>query len=189
MRVAAIVLAAGSSRRMGANKLLLPVEGEPMIRRVVGRVLAAGADPVIVVLGHQSDEVLSALAGLAVVPVLNPRHADGMASSLRVGIAAVPADRAFLVALGDMPWVRVDTIGRLIAAAAPGMIAVPVHAGARGNPTLWDPVFRDELLAVSGDVGGRAIIAARPDKVLAIPVDDPGALRDVDLPPDVPPAP
>jgi len=181
---AAITLAAGSSRRMGGgiNKLLAEVDGEPMIRRVVRTVLAARVSRVVVVLGHEADRVRAVLADLDVTTVENPDHAAGMASSLRVGLDVVSAHVSVLVALGDMPWVRVETLNRLIAEAGPGRIVVPVHDGRRGNPVLWDRCFFPQLLTLVGDAGGRAIIAARPDAVRAVFVDDPGALRDADTP-------
>jgi len=181
---AAVVLAAGSSRRMGegGNKLLTLIDGEPMVRRVVRSVLASRAAAVVVVLGHEADRVRAVLAGLEVTAVDNPEYASGMASSLRAGIAAVADHASVLVALGDMPRVRVDTLDRLIAEAGPGRIVVPVANGRRGNPVLWDRSFFSGLLNLSGDAGARGVIAARPDAVTSVVVDDLGVLFDVDTP-------
>jgi len=181
---AAVVLAAGSSRRMGGgiNKLTTLIDGEPMVRRVVRTVLSARSSRVVVVLGHEADLVRAALDGLEAEIAENPDHASGMASSLRVGLGRVSDHVSVLAALGDMPWVRVDTLNRLIAGAGPGRIVVPVHDGRRGNPVLWDRVFFPQLLTLTGDAGARGLIAARPDAVTAVPVDDLGVLRDVDTP-------
>ncbi len=190
-RIAAIVLAAGRSTRMGAlNKLLAPVAGEPLVRHTVRAVLASQARPVTVVLGHAADEVRTALAGLDVTCVDNPDHAQGMSTSLRTGLAALPPDvDAALVCLGDMPWVSAAAVDRLIAAYSPAdgrHVCVPTHAGTRGNPVLWARRHFDELQGVSGDAGARTILARLGDAVCEVPVEDDGVLRDVDVPEALP---
>ncbi|GAB4179077.1 MAG: molybdopterin-binding/glycosyltransferase family 2 protein [Thalassobaculales bacterium] len=186
-RIAALVLAAGSSRRMGAqNKLLLPVDGEPMVRRTVGQVLASKAVSVTVVTGHQGDLVRAALAGLAVATVDNPGHEAGMASSLKAGIAALPADiDGVVVCLGDMPKVPAAVIDQLIAAFDPlegRAICVPVHGGRRGNPVLWARRFLPAMQALSGDAGARALLAGNAELVAEVPVAEAGVLIDFDTP-------
>ncbi|HTN96817.1 MAG TPA: molybdopterin-binding/glycosyltransferase family 2 protein, partial [Nordella sp.] len=139
--IAGIILAAGRSTRMGANKLLSVVNDRAMIRMTAEALLASSARPVLVVTGHERERVEAALTGLDVHFVYNPAFASGLASSLKAGIAAVPggADGA-VVALGDMPLVAGRHVNRLIAAFSPAekrTIIVPVHAGERGNPVLW----------------------------------------------------
>lgn len=188
--VACIVLAAGSSRRAGpVNKLLQDLDGEPLIRRSVRTCISAALGPVLVVLGHQSEQVRAALSGLPVQFVDNPQHAEGMASSIRAGVQALAAHSvsgAFVV-LGDMPFLRQEELLTLAQAHTPStqhLVVVPV-AGAgssrrRGNPVLWPARCFDQLLALRGDVGGKAILQASPGAVLEVPVEDGGVLRDVD---------
>ncbi|HYD65256.1 molybdopterin-binding/glycosyltransferase family 2 protein [Azospirillum sp.] len=186
-RIAALVLAAGRSTRMGGpNKLLADLDGRALVARTVDAALASRARPVIVVTGHQRDEVAAALAGRPVQFVHNPDFAEGLSTSLRAGLAAVPADAdGALVCLGDMPEVSGAVIDRLIAAYNPvegRAICVPVAGGKRGNPVLWDRGFFADMAAVAGDTGAKHLIGANPDQVAEVPVDDEAVLRDVDTP-------
>jgi len=163
-RVAAVVLAAGRSSRMGeVNKLTAEINGKPLVRIVVEQTLASQASPVIVVTGHEREKVEAALAGLSVKLVHNPRYADGLGSSLKTGIAAVPEEAdAVIVCLGDMPRVDAALMNQLIAAYDPergALAAVPVIDGHRGNPVLWSRRFFPDLMAVQGDIGARNLIA------------------------------
>jgi len=185
-RVAAIVLAAGRSTRMGgSNKLLAEVGGRPLARIAVEEALASRADPVIVVTGHQRERVEQALAGLKVRFVHNPDFADGLSTSLKAGIAAVPADSdGAIVCLGDMPQVRAALIDRLIAAFDPArgaLVVVPIIEGKRGNPVLWSRRFFPELAALEGDVGARHLIATYGEALTEVPADA-AALIDIDTP-------
>jgi molybdenum cofactor cytidylyltransferase len=186
-RVAAIVLAAGMSRRMGGpNKLLATIDGVPMVARVVDAFLASKADPVLVVLGHQAGEVRAALAGRDVRFVDNPQYEEGLGASLRAGIEAVDetVDGA-LVALGDMPWIRPDHIDALIAAFDPAgaaTIVVPVHDRKRGHPVLWSARHFAEMRKLGGDVGARGLMERHADAVRAVPIDDAAVHLDVDTP-------
>ena len=185
-RVAAIVLAAGRSTRMGGpNKLLADIGGRPMVRIVVEEVLGSRARPVIVITGHQRDRVEAALSGLAVEFVHNPNFADGLSTSLKAGIAALPADvDGTIVCLGDMPDVDADLINRLIAAFDPergARVVVPTIAGKRGNPVVWSRRFFPDLASLDGDVGARHLIAGYQEAVIEVPADK-AALVDVDTP-------
>ncbi len=185
--IAAIVLAAGRSTRMGGpNKLLAEVHGTPLVRLAVEQALASTARPVIVVTGHQRERVEAALAGSGVVFVHNPDYADGISTSVKAGIAAVPpqADGA-IVCLGDMPQVDAKLIDRLISAFDPekgALVVVPVMDGKRGNPVVWSRRFFPELGEIGGDVGARHLIASYPEAVAEVPVAGRGALFDVDTP-------
>ncbi len=184
-RIAAVVLAAGRSTRMGGpNKLLAEIGGRALVRIAVEEVLASRARPVVVVTGHQHERVETALAGLDVVFVRNPDYAEGLSSSLKAGIAAVPpAADATLVCLGDMPQVEAGVIDRLLAAYNPegaGLIVVPTIAGKRGNPVVWSRRFFADFAKLTGDVGARALIAAYPEAVAEVALTDAGALTDVD---------
>ena len=186
-RIAAVVLAAGRSTRMGGpNKLLAEIARRPLVRIVAEEALASRADPVIVVAGHQRAEVEKALAGLRVRIVHNPDFAEGLGTSLRAGIAAVPADSdAAIVCLGDMPRVDATLMNRLIAAFDPdrgALAVVPTFEGKRGNPVLWSRRFFPDLMAIEGDVGARHLIGRYSEAVAEVPVEGKAALIDVDTP-------
>jgi molybdenum cofactor cytidylyltransferase len=187
LRLAAIVLAGGQSRRMGRrNKLLIEVDGTPMVVRAVDTVAAAGFDPVIVVTGHQADRVRALLAGRDVAFAHNPDYAAGISTSLRAGINALPDGiDGVLVALGDMPRVRPDHLRRLADAfdpAAERAICLPTWQGKRGNPVLWARRFFAEMADVGGDVGARHIVGEHAELVCEVEMADDGVLIDVDSP-------
>jgi molybdenum cofactor cytidylyltransferase len=185
--VAAIILAAGRSTRMGGpNKLLAELDGRKLVRIATEQALASRASDVIVVTGHQADLVEQALSGLKVRFVRNPDFAGGLASSVKAGIAAVPAtvDGA-IVCLGDMPLIDAHLIDRLIEAFAPergNLIVVPVADGRRGNPVLWSRRFFNELMTLDGDIGARHVIAKHSEAVAEVPVEGDGAFLDIDTP-------
>lgn len=186
-KAAAIVLAAGRSTRMGGpNKLLADVGGRPMARIAVEQALASKAKPVIVVTGHQRERIEAALAGLPVTFVHNPDFADGLSTSLKAGVAALPSDvDGVIVCLGDMPQVDAALIDRLLTSFDPergALVVVPTIAGKRGNPVVWSRRFFSELSALDGDVGARHLISAYPEAVVEVPVDGNAAVTDVDTP-------
>jgi len=185
--VAALILAAGRSSRMGGpNKLLEEIGRRPLVRIAVEEALASQARPVVVVTGHQRERVEAALAGLPVKLVHNPAFAGGLGSSLRTGIAALPAQAdGVIVCLGDMPQVDAALIDRLIGAldADKGaLIAVPTIKGQRGNPVVWSRRFFPELMAVEGDVGARHLIGQYAEGVVEVPATGNAALTDIDTP-------
>jgi molybdenum cofactor cytidylyltransferase len=186
-RIAAVVLAAGRSTRMGGpNKLVAEIAGRPLIRIVTEAALDSRADPVIVVAGHQRGEIEKALAGLAVRIVHNPDFAEGLGTSLRAGIAAVPAQcDGAIVCLGDMPQVDAALMNRLIAAFDPdrgALVVVPAFEGKRGNPVLWSRRFFPDLIAIEGDVGARHLIGRYGEAMAEVAVEGKAALIDVDTP-------
>lgn len=185
--VAAVILAAGRSTRMGGpNKLLAELNGKKLVRIVAEQALASRASPVIVVTGHQGAEVAAALDGLDVTLVDNPRFADGLATSVKAGIAAVPASSdGAIVCLGDMPLIDTRLIDRLIGSFAPdrgSLIVLPVAGGRRGNPVLWSRRFFPELMTLDGDIGARHLIALHAEAVAEVEVDGKGAFLDIDTP-------
>ncbi len=186
-RVAALVLAAGQSRRMGReNKLLAKVNGKAMVRHVVEGVLSSQANSVTVVLGHESEAVKKALAGLDLEFVLNPDFAEGLSTSLLCGLSNLSGDiDAVLVCLGDMPFVSAPTIDALISKFDPaqdGKICVPTFEGKRGNPVLWAAEFIPEMLEAAGDTGAKHLIGQYRDFVRDVPMDDIAVLTDIDTP-------
>ncbi|MGB6285025.1 MAG: molybdopterin-binding/glycosyltransferase family 2 protein [Xanthobacteraceae bacterium] len=185
--IAAVVLAAGRSSRMGgSNKLLAQIGGRPLLRMVVEAALASQARPVLVVTGHQRERVESALADLPVTFVHNPDYAEGLGTSLKAGIAALPAEvDGVVVCLGDMPQVDAALINRLIGAIDPdkgALVAVPTIDGKRGNPVVWSRRFFPDLMAVEGDVGARHLIGRYGEAVVEVPVSGAAALTDIDTP-------
>ena len=178
--IAAIVLAAGRASRMGANKLLVELDGEALVRHAVRAARAIG--PVTVVTGHDAKDVRAALADLDVACVHNAAYATGMASSIAAGIAACAADAdGALICLGDMPRVTSAHLARLVAAfAGPSSIVAPTCHGRRGNPVLWGRDHFAALAALAGDTGARALLATHA--VTWIALDDPAILVDVDTP-------
>jgi molybdenum cofactor cytidylyltransferase len=185
--VAAVILAAGRSTRMGGpNKLLAELDGKKLVRIAAEQALASKASEVVVVTGHQAELVEKALAGLNVRFVRNPEFAGGLASSVKAGIAAVPdnADGA-VICLGDMPLISAGLIDRLVEAFAPdrgNLIVVPVADGRRGNPVLWSRRFFKELMTLDGDIGARHLIAKHAEAVAEVPVEGQSAFLDIDTP-------
>ena len=184
-RIAAIVLAAGRSSRMApSNKLLAEIHGKPMVACVVDAAISSRASPVIVVVGSDADRVRGALAGRGATIVENSGFAEGLSSSLRAGLAAVPADAdGALVLLGDMPRVGAHHLDRLIAAFDPlarRAICVPTFCARLGNPVLWSAAYFSEIAALSGDAGARALIARYPAQTVEVEMPDDGVLVDVD---------
>jgi molybdenum cofactor cytidylyltransferase len=187
--VGGIILGAGESSRFGSeNKLLTPVDGTPVIRRVAGIALESPLDEVVTVLGHDADAVAEALGGLPVSTTYNGDYAAGQSSSLRCGIDLAHRSDwdAAVVLLGDMPFVNPTTIERLIEAylSGAGSIVAPQCDGRRGNPVLFDRSLYERLCSVSGDRGGRELVATHPGTV-RVHTDDRGVLRDVDTPRDL----
>jgi molybdenum cofactor cytidylyltransferase len=186
-RLAAILLAAGRSTRMGGpNKLIAEISGRPLVRIAAAELLASRARPVIVVTGHQRERVAAALKGLDVVLVHNPDYAEGLSTSLKAGVAAVPADAdGAIVCLADMPQVDAGLIERLLGAFDPekgALIVMPTTDGKRGNPVVWSRRFFPDLTAIDGDVGARNLIAQYPEAIAEVPVTGKAALVDVDTP-------
>ncbi len=180
--IAAIVLAAGTSSRMGRQKLLLPVTGgRPLVRLSVERVLAAALDHVVVVVGREAEAVRAALAGLPVRVVPNPRYAEGQSTSLRAGLEALPpGTEAAVLALGDQPLPDPALIRRLVARFRQGdaAVVVPRYQDGRGNPVLFAAAVFAELRELTGDQGGRGVVARDPGRVVEVVVD-------ARMPPDV----
>jgi molybdenum cofactor cytidylyltransferase len=192
-RIGALLLAAGQSRRMGGpNKLLAEIPGPspetvvPMVALVARRLLASRARPIIAVLGNRADEIDAALGRLPVERVRNPDFADGLSTSLKRGLAALPDDvDGALVCLGDMPLISGRHLDRLIAAFNPlegRAIIVPTRHGKRGNPVLWGKRFFPEMAQIAGDVGARHLIGDHAELVAEVEMDDDAILVDIDTP-------
>lgn len=182
----AILLAAGASRRLGRAKQLVELDGEPLLRRAARALVATRPLETLVVLGHDAERMRAALDGLPVRCVVATDHAEGMAASLRAGLAALDArcDGA-LVALTDQPALHADHLGALLDAwrAQPSRAAASVYAGVLGVPALLPRAWFDELAQLRGDVGARALLRARAANVIAVAA--PALARDVDVEADL----
>ncbi|NNM32033.1 MAG: nucleotidyltransferase family protein [Gemmatimonadetes bacterium] len=191
--VAGLLLAAGLSTRFpGRNKLLVAIDGVPMVRRCAESLLEGGAKPVICVTGHDADAVAGTLEDLPVAFVHNPRFAEGMSTSVTAGIRGLPDCAAAVIMLGDMPWVPAGVVRDLISAfEAEGRraICVPTHDSRRGNPVLWPAHFFDSILSVAGDRGARGLLERFSEHVVSVPVATDGIFRDLDDPASFPSAP
>jgi molybdenum cofactor cytidylyltransferase len=170
----------------GPNKLLAEIDGRPMVARTAQRLLSSHARPIIAVLGNQADAVDAALGKLPVLRVRNPAFAEGLSTSLKRGIAALPPDTdGVSVCLGDMPLVAGRDLDRLIAAFNPlegRAIVVPTRRGKRGNPVLWASRFLPEMAELAGDVGAKHLIGEHADLVAEVEMDSDAVLTDIDTP-------
>ena len=163
------------------------LHGIPLVRHVVDRLSLAGLSPVIVVAGQSSEVVSAALEGSEAMIVENPRPAEGMSSSLRLGVEALPEEcDAFLVALGDQPLIDVHVVRALTDTWRDSNAAavVPIYRDGRGNPVLFDATMRRRLHTLEGDAGARDLLQAMGDRVVRVTVDA-VAPRDVDTQDDL----
>ncbi len=188
-----IMLAAGSSRRMGAeNKLLCQINNTTILEHSLNNFAQSKLKEIILVLGHEAETI----AALPVVQklksekklsiVINKNYTNGMGTSLSAGVAAIDDDAdACLVALGDMPFISAKTIDKIIDAGSAEKekaIIVPQYNGKNGHPVLWKKQFFNALSGLNKDQGAKDIIAENKTLVKNIPVDDKGIIQDVDTP-------
>lgn len=183
----ALILAGGAGRRFGGGKLLADLGGAPVIRRVAERVCAGGFAEVIAITGAGSAAIKGALAGADVFVSEAPDWAEGMAASLRRGIAALsPQAEGVCVFLGDMPLVPVSLCPALVESAVrAGYAARPRVAGLPGHPVAFIRAGFADLLALQGDRGATTLLKARPEAVAYVDTADTGALLDIDTPDDL----
>jgi molybdenum cofactor cytidylyltransferase len=184
--VAAVVLAAGHSARMSANKLLAELDAEPLIRHAVKAALGSRASSVVVVTGNDAERIHTALAGLEVTFAHNAAFATGMASSLRTGVAAADGARGAMICLGDMPRITSAHLDALLAAFTAAdddrAIVVPTFERKRGNPVVWGRAHFAAIDQLTGDVGARSLIERNLADVHPVALDDSAILVDVDTP-------
>jgi molybdenum cofactor cytidylyltransferase len=172
---------------MGAQKVLLPWKGTTVIAAIVEELARARLDRIVVVTGHGAERVAEALAGLPAEAVENRSFEKGMLSSVRCGLRALPPEcGAVLVALGDQPMLDAEVVARLLdVAEEEGKgIAVPVFRGGRGHPLAFRARYRDEILAGFDGEGLRGLLAAHPDEVSEVAVEERWVLGDIDTPED-----
>jgi len=184
--IVGLLLAAGQGRRFGADKLRQPLADGTPVAVAAARALKAACPDSIAVLRPEQDELAGLIEaeGLAVIRCAVAR--DGMGHSLAAGVAASPHAAGWLVALADMPCIRVATLGAVRDAIADGAaLAAPAFAGRRGHPVGFAPRWRDALMGLQGDEGARAILRANGACLTQLALDDPGVLLDVDTPADL----
>lgn len=181
--VAVVVLAAGRSSRMGANKLVAPLGDSSVIAHVVDAIARAELAPPIIVLGNEALLVRAALAGRAATFVDAPDFAAGLSQSLRSGIEALaPGTRAAMICLGDMPFMPSPLLAAMAAMADTDRIIAPRRDGRIGNPIVWGSAFFDSLTRLTGDAGARSLLADHGKQLSFIEWDDDGIFLDVDTP-------
>lgn len=184
-RAAAVLLAAGTSSRMGENKLLLELGGETVLRRAVRTAAGAGLDPVLVVLGHDSERARAQLGDLPCIAIMNPDYAQGMNSSLSAGIAALPeGSDAAVVMLPDMPLVTAGMLRELLSRWKGEPLVVSLFGEVIAPPILYARALFPELRALSGESCGKRVI--RQHRAEAAEMRWPAAaLQDLDVPDDL----
>ena len=184
--IACILLAAGSASRFGSQKLLarLP-DGRRVVEASATNLFAAGVENVVAV-ARSDPELIRVLEACGSQVVINARADEGMGTSIAAGVAATPAASGWLIALGDMPSIRAETIAAVAAALDNGSnIVVPVIRGKRGHPVGFSAFYREQLQALTGDKGAREIYIAGASLVDEITVDDAGIFTDIDVPADL----
>jgi molybdenum cofactor cytidylyltransferase len=185
-RVGAIILAAGKSTRMGEPKQLLRLGQSTVLGQTLENIRDTGLDEIVLVLGSSAETIrqylpASAFEGLTVV--VNEGYDQGMASSLREGLSVVhPQIDAVLIVLADQPFIRPETFGQVVDRyrRSEAQIVIPTYKGSRGNPVLLDRSVFPEIMALSGDVGCRAIFGSHLDGIVNVEVDDNGIMLDID---------
>jgi len=191
--VAAVLLAAGSSTRMGENKLLLSIDGQTVVARAARAAAAAGLDPIVVVLGHEAERVRAALDGLACQTVINPDHARGKGTSLQAGVrevAASSAADAAVVMLADMPFITAEMLAEVAAryragtdAGAPPPMVVSRYGDVNAPPILYDRALWDELLGLPAEACGKEMVRRHRHEAVTLSWPE-AALTDIDRPED-----
>jgi len=177
------VLAAGESKRMGQPKMLLPFGEKTIIENVISAALETKIERVLVVLGAKQEIILNKIRGLPVRTVFNPSFQQGMLSSVQVGFKALPQDAlAALVLLGDQPSVSPSVIDRIREAylTSEKSIVVPTFQNQRGHPVLISTKFRDDIQALSPNIGLRQLLRDHPEEILEVPIEDEHVLQDID---------
>ena len=187
-KINAVILAAGASVRFGKeNKLLVEVDGRPMLQRVVEAVMAGGVDETLVVTGADHDSIASLLRGYGAKPVRNERWREGMGTSLAKGVRALDGDNCagILVCLGDLPFLSSRMVGQIIQVFRQNggeRIVVPVVNGRRGHPVIFPGSYAIKLGRLTGDEGARSILNGAGDNLTEVEVDSPETVQDIDRP-------
>ncbi len=181
--ISAILLAAGESKRMGKPKQLMPFGQSTIVKQAIDNLLGSTVDEVIVVVGHMAEEVIKAVAARPVKLAINPDYHQGMSTSIIAGLSLVDSHaQAVTLALGDQPLINKQTINRLVKEFYnhDKGIAIPTYKGRRGHPIIFAIKYKEKLLELKGDIGGRQIIKEHPDDILEVAVNCEGICIDFD---------
>lgn len=182
--ISTILLAAGQSKRMGRPKLLLPYQDSTILEKAIDNLLNSSVDEIIVVLGYQAQKMLKAIDNRPVKIVMNPFYPQGMSTSIVQGLDLVDHKAvAVMLALADQPLVDSATINKIIEGFLNHKkgIIIPVYKGERGHPIIFSIKYKDKLLGLKGDIGGRQIVKNNPDDILEVTVNCKGINFDVDI--------
>ena len=187
-RIGAVILAAGSSSRMGEAKQLLRLGATTLLDQVTENVRGSRVDEIVLVLGHEAETIKQTIATKKLKIVVNESYRQGMGTSLRAGLSALPSEvDAALIVLADQPFVRSETFNQIIDhyQQSNAQIVIPTYNGFRGNPVLLDRSVFSEVMALQGDIGCRAIFGSHLEGIVKVPVEDIGILLDLDSKDDV----
>lgn len=187
-RIGAVILAAGMSSRMGETKQLIRLGENTLLEQVMEIVRSSRVDEIVLVLGHQAETIKKRVGIKNLKVVINESYQQGMGTSLRTGLAALSSGtNAALIVLADQPFVRAETLDRLIDQyeQSGAQIAIPIYKGFRGNPVLLGRSVFPEVMALTGDIGCRAIFGNHVEGIVKVLVDDIGILLDLDTKGDV----
>jgi len=185
--ISALLLAAGESKRMGRQKLLLPFGTNTIIEQAIDNLLNSRVDEIIVVLGYRAEELITKIGRNPLKIAVNPHYQQGMSTSIIAGLNLIDNNaKAVMIALADQPSISNKTIDKLIEEFRlhnKGII-IPTYQGNRGHPVIFSIKYKSALLKLTGDVGGRGIIEKHRDDILEIPVDYKDINVDIDTPSD-----
>ena len=187
-RIGAVILAAGTSSRMGEAKQLLRLGATTLLDQVTENVRSSRVDEIVLVLGHEAETIKQTIATKKLKIVVNEFYREGMGTSLRAGLSALPSEvDAALIVLADQPFVRSTTFDQIIDHYQQNnaQIVIPTYRGFRGNPVLLDRSVFAEVTGLTGDIGCRAIFGNHLEGIAKVPVGDVGILLDLDSKDDV----
>jgi len=182
--ISAILLAAGESKRMGELKQLMPFgQNTTIVEQAIDNLLSAAVNEVIVVVGYRAEEVIKSIVGKPVKIAINPNYRQGMSTSIIAGLNLVDSRaQAAMLTLGDQPLINSQTINRLLEEFHnhDRGIAIPTYQGRRGHPIIFAIKYKEKLLELKGDIGGRQIVKDHPDDILEVAVNAGGIITDID---------
>jgi len=181
--ISAILLAAGESKRMGKPKQLMPFGQNTVVEQVIDNLLSSVVNEVIVVVGYRAEEVIKSIVSKPVKIAINPNYQQGMSTSIIAGLNLVDSRaQAVMLALGDQPLIKSQTINRLIEEFYnhDKGIAIPTYQGGRGHPIIFAIKYKEKLLELKGDMGGRQIVKDHPNDILEVAVDAESIITDID---------
>lgn len=181
--ISAILLAAGESKRMGKLKQLMPFGQSTIVEQAIDNLFNSTVDEIIAVLGYRAEEVIKTIAAKAVKLVVNPDYEQGMSTSIIAGLNLVDSGtQAIMLVLGDQPLINSQTINRLIEEFHNHNkgIVIPTYQSRRGHPTIFAIKYKEKLLELKGDIGGRQIVKDHPNDILEVAVDSKSIITDID---------